>query len=314
MNWDSIEIYINIEDSDQFITELIAAGIDQFSVFDPRELIEFQASSVYYDYIEENLLNQKEVKITVYTENNEQGNAKKDAIFSILKELSRSGIDYHVDIKPISNDWMESWKKFYKPIKIGDKLLIKPSWEKIEDPEGRIIVEIDPSSSFGTGTHETTRLVMRSLENEAAGKKNCLDMGCGSGILAVTGLLLGAEHFTCVDIEEDSRRVTAENMERNGIPSNRYDYILGNVLEDDGVISEVKKQKYDLITANIISSVVIAMKDLFNEVLESGGTVILSGIILDRLNEVQAEYESIGFKLKYINIEGEWASLTLVRP
>lgn len=311
MNWESVEIFIGLADADLLSTELIGAGIDQFSVFDPREVKEFQQSSVYYDYIEENLLNQSEVKYTIYLEENNQGHEKRSTIFDILKDMIRNGINYHVEIHPISYDWMENWKKFYKPIKVGERLLIKPSWENIEDAEGRIIVEIDPSSSFGTGTHETTRLVMMSLEKEIRNGQVCLDMGCGSGILAVTGLLLGADHFTCVDIEEDSRRVTIENMKRNGVPEDSYDYILGNVLDEGPVRDEVMSRKYDLITANIISSVVIAMKDLFRECLKDNGTVILSGIILDRLQEVQDSYTSSGFRLKYINIEGEWASVTL---
>ena len=174
---------------------------------------------------------------------------------------------------------------------------------------GRRVLEIDPSSSFGTGTHETTRLCMEELEKAVKPGAKVLDMGCGSGILGVSAMLLGAGSVVGVDIEEDSIRVSRENAERNGISAERFTLYRGNVLQD-AALRETIRDGYDVVVANIVADVVIAMCPLFGEYLKESGTLITSGIITERMEDVKAAILAAGFVIKKISEKGEWVAIT----
>lgn len=312
MDWECIVISMAPEDVDAFIDRMIALGIEQFALTDPREVSEFMQTSVYYDYVEENLVHKQKATLTVYVEKNNSGAEKMRQLFSLLQEANRRGVEFSVEIENIQEkDWMNSWKKFYKPIPVGEKLIIKPSWEALPKDNQRIPLEIDPSSSFGTGTHETTRLCLASLEKVVFSGAEVLDMGCGSGILAVGAMLLGAKRALCVDIEEDAMRVTRENMLRNGIEETCFETLQGNALQEGAVRERVCARQYDVIAANIVADVILAMQPLFQQVLKKTGKLIASGIILDRLDEIKAAYEQAGMPVEHISIEGEWAALTI---
>ncbi len=313
MDWEQIDIYINPADADVFTDRLIMNGIEEFVVTDPRDVADLKNTSIYFDYIDDELTSMRESKITIYLNRNEEYREKKRIIYDQIQEASRSGVNVRVDMEDIAEeDWMNSWKRFYKPLEIGRNLLIKPSWEEIPEGNTRTVVEIDPSSSFGTGTHETTRLCMMMLEDDIKGDEHVLDMGCGSGILGVTALLLGAQRALLIDVEDDSMTAVSENMERNHIDPSRYSAVKGNVLEDEVLRKVVSSGSFDVITANIVSDIVIAMKELFRECLKESGVLITSGIIIDRIDEVRSAYEEAGFKVKNIKIEGEWAAIRFV--
>lgn len=312
MDWECIGITMAPEDVDTFVDAMIGEGIDQFALTDPREVSEFMQTSIYYDYVEEELVHKQKATIDVYVEKNNSGAEKMRRLFGLLQEANRRGVEFQVEIENIQEeDWMNSWKKFYKPIPVGEKLIIKPSWEELPAGNTRIPLEIDPSSSFGTGTHETTRLCLASLEKVVFPGATVLDMGCGSGILAAGALLLGASSALCVDVEEDAMRVTRENMLRNGIPETRFATLLGNALLPGEVHDQVCAGQYDVIAANIVADVILAMRPLFQKVLKKTGKLIASGIILDRLEEVRTAYEQAGMPVEHICIEGEWAALTI---
>ena len=149
MDWECIVISMAPEDVDAFIDRMIALGIEQFALTDPREVSEFMQTSVYYDYVEENLVHKQKATLTVYVEKNNSGAEKMQQLFSLLQEANRRGVEFSVEIENIQEeDWMNSWKKFYKPIPVGEKLIIKPSWEALPEDNQRIPLEIDPSSSF----------------------------------------------------------------------------------------------------------------------------------------------------------------------
>ena len=228
MDWEQIDIYFNPADADVFTDRLIMNGIEEFVVTDPRDVADLKNTSIYFDYIDDELTSMRESKITVYLNRNEEYREKKRIIYDQIQEASRSGVNVRVDMEDIAEeDWMNSWKRFYKPLEIGRNLLIKPSWEEIPEGNTRTVVEIDPSSSFGTGTHETTRLCMMMLEDDIHGSEHVLDMGCGSGILGVTALLLGADKALLIDVEDDSMTAVSENMERNHIDPSRYSAVKG---------------------------------------------------------------------------------------
>lgn len=313
MNWKSIEISVSPAGADKVQEALEIAGILEYAVSDPRELADFMKSSVYYDYMDDALLREEMVKVTVYVQENASGKEKEALLEEIFAQLNEAGVTtQRIQAEIAEEDWMNSWKKYYKPMKIGENILIKPSWEALpEDVGARKVLEIDPSSSFGTGTHETTRLCLVGLETIISPGDEVLDMGCGSGILGVGTLLLGAKYVTAVDIEEDAMRVTRENMLRNGFGKKDFRTIQGNVLEDTGVQKCVKDRNYDVIAANIVANVILAMQPLFFDTLKENGTLVASGIILDRLEEVKIHYQKNHFTIMETFLEGEWAAIVM---
>ena len=190
--------------------------------------------------------------------------------------------------------------------------MIKPSWESFEDEGERIILEIDPASSFGTGQHHTTRLCLELLEKNLNKGDKLLDMGCGSGILSIGAMLLGAESAVAVDIEENAAATAMENALKNNISPESYRTYYGNILTDDKLADEIDT-KYDVITANIVADVLIAMKDYFVRYIKDGGVLIVSGIIEERMDEVITALESVGFMNPEVNLREGWAAVKFTR-
>ena len=316
MEWQQVKITIDANDIDTVMGALIMAGITGLEIEDPREFDEFLENSCYYDYIEDDVMKLKDspAAIKIYLPENAQG---QEMLSSVKGELSRLLTDYDVKselsfIGMKEEDWANNWKKYFKPIKIGKKLIIKPSWEELKDDEGRTVLEIDPSSSFGTGTHATTQLCLEALEDVVNEGDDVLDMGCGSGILSVGALLLGAKTVTGVDIEEASIDVSMENARRNGIKSDRFMLHCGNVLSDEGLADEIGKKQYDVVVANIVADVVIAMSALFKRYLKKDGTLITSGIITERIDDVVLALLKAGFIIKEIRPKDDWAAVVAV--
>lgn len=208
-------------------------------------------------------------------------------------------------------DWANNWKQYFKPIKVGEKLVIKPSWEDYDEDSERIILEIDPASSFGTGQHHTTRLCLELLEKSLNAGDKLLDMGCGSGILSIGAMLLGAESAAAVDIEQNAAATAMENALKNHISSEKYKTYYGNILMDEKLADEIDG-KYDIITANIVADVLIAMKEFFVRYLKKGGTLIVSGIIEERMHEVIEALESVGFSGPEANVKEGWAAVRFI--
>ena len=194
--------------------------------------------------------------------------------------------------------------------------MIKPSWETLPEGTNRTVVEIDPSSSFGTGSHTTTRLCLEEIDKTLAGmaepsKIYMLDMGCGSGILGIAAIRLGAGHVNAVDIDQNSARIAAENYKVNGIDSTQYNVYAGDILKDTALAETVGERPYDLIAANIVADVIIWMAPSFKKFLAKDGTLIVSGIIAERSGEVIAALERNGFAVKEFTESEDWAVVTL---
>ena len=207
-------------------------------------------------------------------------------------------------------EWLNKWKEFYKPFNVGDKLLVKPVWEEVPDENGRIIFNINPGHVFGTGLHQTTQLCMVQLEKYAASGAEVLDLGCGSGILSIVSLLLGAEHACAVDIDANAVKTAYENAELNGIGKDRYYVVSGNVIEDDRLSDELGYEKYDIVVANIIADVIIAMSSVVAKKIKKSGVFIASGIIRDRVEDVYEALRNNGFEIIDTSYKDEWISVT----
>lgn len=213
-------------------------------------------------------------------------------------------------------DWMNNWKQFFQSFTIGN-LLIKPTWEerKPED-EDKILIEIDPGISFGTGKHETTRLCILQLQKYMQGKEGCrvLDVGCGSGILSVAALKLGAAGVTGIDIDDNCIGSSQENMRVNHLDGKLWNFFTGNLIEDASVRQRVGDAVYDIVVANILADVIIPMAPFLLPCLKKGGVLITSGIIDFKAQQVQNALEQAGFERLEVNYDGEWVNLTVRRP
>ena len=317
MEWKEVNIYTTTEGIELLCSKLTDIGIKGFAIRDAEDFREFlENKSGQWDYIDDDLmgLTQCETCITVYIPSNEQGAEMLAAIKSMLSEirsLDSQKLYGRLEAELTSireEDWANNWKQYFKPFKVGQKIVIKPSWEDYDNTDGRIILEIDPASSFGTGKHHTTRLCLELLEKYLSEGDRLLDMGCGSGILSIGAMLLGAGSAVGVDIEENAAVTALENAEKNHISPEVYKTYYGNILSDEGLAAQID-EKYDIITANIVADVIIAMKEYFVRYLKKGGILIISGIIEERMDEVIAELGSAGFSEPEPYVKEGWAAV-----
>ena len=317
MEWTEVNIYTATAGIDLLCAKLMDIGIKGFVIQDAEDFNEFlENKNGKWDYIDEDLmgLSTCETRVTVYLPSNSQGADMLLSIRTMLSEMKAGDTDgaygrLEAELSSIrEEDWANNWKQYFKPVKIGEKLVIKPSWEEYENDGSRIILEIDPASSFGTGQHHTTRLCLELLEKSLKKGDRILDMGCGSGILSIGAMLLGAESAVAVDIEQNAAETALENAVKNHIDPEKYQTFYGNILTDEELADRID-EKYDVIAANIVADVLIAMKQYFLRYIKEGGTLIVSGIIEERMNEVIGELENAGFKDPQINVKEGWAAV-----
>ena len=211
-------------------------------------------------------------------------------------------------------DWINNWKEFFHPLSVGN-ILVKPTWEDIPaEDQGKIVIDIDPGTAFGTGGHETTQLCMLQLERYIRGNEEVLDVGTGSGILGIAALKLGASHVMSTDLDENAIDAVGENIAVNGIEKEDFEVIWGNILDDRKVQDAVGYAKYDIVVANILAPVIIALVSEIPQHMKSGAVFITSGIIDMKENEVREAFEaSDELEIVEINHLGEWVNITAVR-
>ncbi|MBO7395490.1 MAG: 50S ribosomal protein L11 methyltransferase [Ruminococcus sp.] len=316
MEWTEVNIYTTADGIELLCSKLTDIGIKGFVIKDSEDFKEFlENKNGQWDYIDDDLMGLADCEtcITVYLPQNEQGADMLHSVRAMLAEMKSADTDgtfgrLEAELASIrEEDWANNWKQYFKPLKVGDNLVIKPSWEEYDDAGERVILEIDPASSFGTGQHHTTRLCLEILEGCVKEGDRILDLGCGSGILSIAALLLGAENAVAVDIEENAAATAKENALKNHIPEEDYKTYFGNILTDEKLAAEIDAE-YDIITANIVADVLIAMKDYFKRYLKDGGYLIVSGIIEERMEEVLTAIEECGFTRLGVNIKEGWAA------
>lgn len=209
-------------------------------------------------------------------------------------------------------DWINNWKQFFSSFTIDD-ILIKPTWEELKDEDkDKFVIEIDPGISFGTGKHETTQLCIRQLDKylKTVDKPEVLDVGCGSGILSIVALKLGASHVVGTDLDENCMTSTYENMEVNGLGRELGEFYVGNLIDDEQLQQTVGTEKYDIVVANILADVIIPMAPVIPARLKKGGIFITSGIIDFKEVPVKEAIEAAGLEVIEINHQGEWVNIT----
>ena len=317
MDFQKIDIYTNSEAIYPLTSLLSELGITGFEIHDAADFEEFlENKEMNWDYVDDSLMNLKNVKthITLYLQQNEQGAEMFTALQGALAEIRSKDTDnfygtLNIETDKVNEeDWANSWKQYYKPFTVGEKLIIKPTWEQVSDAGGRKILEIDPASSFGTGQHHTTRLVMELLEQQISGGERLLDLGCGSGILSIAALLLGAKNVTMTDVFQNAVTTASQNIEQNGFDKSRYTAFCGNIANDPDLRRCIGSD-FDIITANIVADVIISMTPFFKGFLKKNGTLIASGIITQRLDEVKSALQENGIVIESITEKEDWNAL-----
>lgn len=322
MLWTQAVVHTTTQGIEPVSGILLINGINGYEVQDSEDFNSFlENKEVYFDYIEDDLLKLKscETTVTFYLPQNKQGFEMLEEIRSGINQLKLSDRDGLFGTLELSGDktleeqdWENNWKQYFKPFPVGENLCIKPSWETLpEELKNKTVIEIDPSSSFGTGSHTTTKLCLEKIEKYLKKSDSVLDMGCGSGILGIAASKLGASKITAVDIDENSARIAGENYIENHVDKSAYRVLAGNILNDKDFYDVVCNQKYNLIAANIVADVIIWLAPVFKKVLESDGRLIVSGIISQRSDEVTDALEKAGFKVIEFAESSEWAAIVL---
>ena len=260
----------------------------------------------YGDLIDEAILNADKTVASVLVYLSADGGVT-DTLSFLKSRFAELAIDASITVSGVNEeDWANSWKEYYKPIKIGEKIVIVPAWEKYEQSEGEIIVRMDPGMAFGTGTHETTRLVIRLLERYIKNGMRVADVGTGSGILAICASKLGASECKAYDIDPVAVKVANENIKDSG---------LTNVsCEVSDLLKQVDKSApYDVICANIVADIIIRMMPDVGELMDSSSVILASGIIVERSEDVITEFENYGFKIVERIDENGWCALAVMK-
>jgi ribosomal protein L11 methyltransferase len=261
------------------------------------------------DYIDEALAQKDKSRAFIHIYVSEKAQLNKTAAF-MEDGLSRENIPFSLKTRGFENeDWENSWKSFHKPLRVGERLVVCPSWENFSPEANDVKITLDPGACFGSGQDETTRLCMEMIEEIPLSGKRVLDLGCGSGILAITALLLGAEMAVATDIAPAAVSAAEENAEINEV-SQRFKVFLGNILTDEKLRLAIGNG-YDLIYANIAANVHVAMAGLYMSMLKKGGMLIVGGIKSPLKKKAQKALEQEGFSLVSQKEEGGWHSLCL---
>ena len=322
MEWREIEVFTTKEGLEPLTGALNLLGINGFVINDAEEFKAFtEDKSANWDYIDDSLLKLKEREnsVTCYLPDNAQGEQmliELKAELAAMKSRDAEGRLGRLEIREASvkeEDWANNWKQYFHPFPVGQNLLVMPSWETLDVPTPRQIILIDPESSFGTGQHDTTRMCLDMLDGRVCEGDLMLDLGCGSGILSVASAKLGAKKVTCVDIDENSVKIARQNLEKNSIPADRFEVMCGNICED-AALRERIGSGYDVVCANIVADVLIAMSDYFMSFLNDNGVLIVSGIIKQRADEVFSVLKQKGFVMVGIREREDWVAAMYATP
>lgn len=317
MDWIKVTIFTTSEGIEPITGRLYQLGITGIEIEDEQDFKDFlENNKQYWDYVDDDLIREKEgeTKVSAYVSNNVSGNEMLMEIRTSMLELKELDSDnsfgrLEIDIENMNEeDWANNWKKYFHPIKIGEKLLIKPEWENLEEETDRIVFDINPGMSFGTGSHYTTQLCLETLEKTVQKGDKVLDLGCGSGILSIISLLLGASEAVAVDIDPNAVDIAYQNAARNGIDDTNYHVYAGNILTDEELNAKID-DKYEVVVANIVADVIIGLAPKAKQYMKDGGIFITSGIIEDRVEDVKEALIGVGFEIVEIKQRKDWVSI-----
>ncbi len=308
MKWIEVTIKTTteaVEAITNILDDLRTGGV---MIEDPKDFFFQKKNELDWDYVEEEVFNKRNSDgVLIKTYISEERNVMElvETIKQKVSALTGFGIDIgegSVSLGQVNEeDWANEWKKYYKPTKIGEKLVVKPTWEDYDVQDGDLVIELDPGMAFGTGTHETTTMCMRELEKYVREDSKVFDIGCGSGILAIAAAKLGAKDVIAVDLDEVAVKVAAENVAHNNV-EDAVKVLHGNLID-------VVDDKADVVVANIIADIIKILAKDVHSCMKEDAVFISSGIIHAKVDEVKASLIENGFEIVEVKTLGEWNAI-----
>lgn len=316
MKWKKYTIDTTTEAEDFLSAMLDEIGIEGIEIDDNVPLSSEDTTAMFIDFPPELPPDQGLSKVSFYLDADED---HSEILQKVREGIEEQRLFVNVGKGSISEsetedlDWMNNWKEYFHSFTIDD-ILIKPTWEDIEEEnKDKILIEIDPGSSFGTGKHETTQLCIHELQKYITSASQVLDVGCGSGILSIVALKLGAAHVTGTDVDVNCMTSTAENFEVNHLLPEDGSFYAGDLTSNQALREQVGYHKYDVVVANILADIIIPMADALYGTVKEDGILITSGIIDFKEEAVKSALLSAGFEIVSVGHQGEWVSVT-ARP
>ncbi len=302
MEYTEIKIYIPTADTERASAIAVMAVPYGTYIEDYSDLESAAWEIAHIDLIDEELLekNREESIIHIYIQ---EGDNPVEAVSFISERLSSEGISYRIETEGCSEeDWADKWKAFFKPTPVGERLFVRPVWIDDYDAGDRAVLNIEPGAAFGTGTHDTTRLCLETLDRIIKDGDTALDIGCGSGILAISSLLLGAKEAFGVDIDELAVKTAIENGKMNGFDEPQLKFVCGD-------LADKVTKRYSVVVANIVADVIILFSSQVKAFMSDGAKFIASGIIDTRADEVVAALVNAGLNVIERHENGGWVCL-----
>lgn len=302
MDWTEIKVTVPVDRVDEagaIVSMTVPYGI---YIEDYSQLEEDVQEIAHIDLIDEELLSRDRTKGVVHVYISPEENPA-EAVSFIKERLTAEQIPFEIDLAQCKNaDWENNWKKYFKPMPVGEKLLIQPIWKDKVDAGGRTVINLEPGLAFGSGSHETTRLCLTSIEKYIIKGCKMLDIGCGSGILSIASILLGAGEAVGVDIDPLAVKTARENADRNNIDKNKYTLYNGN-------LTDKVSGKFHVVAANIVADAIILLSSGVKQFMDNDSVYIVSGIIDSRENDVAEALDKNGFEIIKRNEDNGWLCL-----
>ncbi len=314
MKWKKFTLTTTTEAVDLISCTFDEIGIEGIEIEDNIPLTEKETKGMFIDILPELPPDEGVAKVSFYLDDDENVDEmlkKVDEALEELKMFTDLGACTIEASETEDKDWINNWKQYFKPFTV-DNILIKPTWETIpEEHKDKLLIQIDPGTAFGTGMHETTQLCIRQLQKYVNSDTKVLDVGTGSGILGITALKLGAKEVFGTDLDENAITAVGENLEANGISTDRFKVLQGNIIDDKSVQDIAGYECYDLAVANILADIIILLQKEIPVHIKKGGIFITSGIINMKEDAVKAAFAANdAFEVIEVTYQGEWVSVT----
>lgn len=313
MKWKSFRLKTTTQAEDIVSSMLADLGIEGVQIEDKIPLTAADKEQMFVDILPETEADDGIAYLSFYLEEDADTESILKNVRQELEEMSEFMDLGECSIEESETedvDWVNNWKQYFHQFYVDDILII-PSWEDVKpEDEDKVVIHIDPGTAFGTGMHETTQLCIRQIRKHVTSDTEILDVGCGSGILGMLALKFGAKHSVGTDLDPCAIDATYENMEVNGISKDQYEVMIGNIIDDKAVQDKVGYECYDIVVANILADVLVALTPVIVNQLKKGGIYITSGIIDDKEETVVEAVKKAGLEVLEVTYQGEWVSVT----